>query len=80
MSFTSELTIYTGAKIKSVNIGTFAQASGDTGGTVATGLSRVDHFELNGAIGWTASGGDVTVKTVNPGETVAGSWMAVGLR
>jgi len=78
MAFTSAKTEITETKTKRIAYGTFGQASGDTGGSVVTGLDSVEAFFLNGLIGFTVSGGTVTATTVDPGATVAGSWMAVG--
>ena len=66
------------AQNKKVRIGNFTAASGDTSGSIATGLTAVDFFFMNGISGWTASGGTVTVSLHDPGATVAGSWIAFG--
>ena len=64
---------------KKVIIGTFSQASGDTGGTVATGLRVVDYFTCGVETNLSESSGTVTVTTANPGAAQAGYWIAIGL-
>jgi len=63
---------------KRVTYGTFAQASGDTGGDIVTGISKVDYFECTWGKTFSVSGGTVTVTTADPVATVACYWMAIG--
>ena len=62
-----------------VAYGTFSQASGDTGGTIATGLRTLENFQMTGALNATFSGGTVTVVTADPGAAQAGYWTAIGI-
>jgi 7-keto-8-aminopelargonate synthetase-like enzyme len=62
-----------------VQMGTFSQASGDTGGVVNTGLRVVDNFQMTSAKSVSVSGGAVTVVTPDPVATVAGFWIATGM-
>lgn len=63
---------------KRVTMGTFTQGSGDTGGTIVTGLKFVEFFECTNAKSVSNSAGTVTVVTADPGGNVAGYWMAMG--
>ena len=63
---------------KALKFGTYDQISGDTGGSIDTGLVLVEYFNIPGITSWTASGGTVTFVTANPGAAISGSWMAIG--
>jgi len=78
MSFSASVTTKTIMGNKRVRMGTFAQGSGDTGGVVATGLRKVEYFEMMAATNVTVSGGNVTVVTADPGAAQAGFFMAIG--
>ena len=59
--------------------GTFTQASGDTGGDIATGLTKVESFMITTEVVTTSeSSGTVTVTTQDPGTDQSGYWMAFG--
>lgn len=87
MAFASTRTATFGiSRSKRISVGTFTNASGDTGGDIVTGLKFVDTFV------WSCSshfGTEVIKVTKNSGTggTVAlvtsdnadGDWMAVGL-
>jgi hypothetical protein len=60
-------------------MGTFSQISGDTGGVVATGLRKVENFQMIGATKLTVSGGNVTVVTADPLAAQAGFFLAIGM-
>lgn len=62
-----------------VTMGTFSQASGDTGGDITTGLRTIENFQMTGALDISVSGGVVTVTTADPGAAQAGYWLAIGL-
>lgn len=60
--------------------GTYASTAGDTGGAIATGLSRVESFNNTSATGTpstvaTISSGDVTITTT---ANQTGVWEAIG--
>lgn len=79
MAFAAGSTVYTDKGFKYIQkIGTYTQASGDTGGNISTGLKTIVAFFATGALGWSNSSGTVTLLTSNPGATVTGSWMAIG--
>jgi hypothetical protein len=61
-----------------VEMGSFAAASGDTSGTITTGLQKVDTFFCTCLKSWSASGGTVTLVLFDPLATVACSWIAIG--
>jgi hypothetical protein len=61
-----------------VAMGTFSQASGDTGGAFVTGLRKIEYFESTAALTMSVSGGTATVTTANPGGAQAGFWKAIG--
>lgn len=65
---------------KRVHFGTCTAASGDTTGTLDTGLRTVEAFMMNmGLIKYTVSSGVVTVTFVNPAANAGtGGWMAIG--
>lgn len=78
MAFSSTVTKKNIAGNNRVAMGTFSQISGDTGGTVATGLRKIDNFQMTAATDISVSGGDVTVTTADPGAVQAGFWIAFG--
>ena len=63
---------------KRMTIGSFTQASGDTGGAFVTGLHTVEYFHCTGLVSASVSGGTVTATTGNPGGDQAGYWQAIG--
>lgn len=63
---------------KRVVMGTYSQASGDTGGAIVTGLSTVENFHATAATVVVNASGTVTITTADPVATVSGFWMAVG--
>lgn len=63
---------------KKVVMGQFTQASGDTGGAIATGLATVDYFEASYSTDNADSSGTVTITTADPGDDQTGYWMAMG--
>lgn len=63
---------------KRVHYGLFTQESGDTGGSVVTGLRLVEFFTMTGLLTVSVSGGTVTATTTNPGASQTGYWMAIG--
>lgn len=65
---------------KRVHYGTATVASGDTSGTIATGLRSVETFLMGGeVVAYTVSSGTVTVTFEDPGGS-AGTigWLAIG--
>lgn len=63
---------------KRVVFGQFTQASGDTGGAIATGLSDLAYFEASYSTNNVDASGTVTITTANPGAGQTGYWMAIG--
>lgn len=61
-----------------VQMGTYSQASGDTGGAIKTGLTDVYHFQATGATKATNAAGTVTIVTADPAADVTGFWLAMG--
>lgn len=78
MAFASSITNRTVFGNMRVHIGTFTQASGDTGGSITTGLRDVLFFNCMAATNLSESSGVVTVTTANPGTDQAGYWAAIG--
>jgi len=78
MAFTSSLSERTVMGDKRVNFGILAQATGDTGGTVATGLTKVDSFFCSMNADITISGGDAAIITKDFVADQDGFWMAIG--
>jgi hypothetical protein len=78
MAFTSSATAQAVFGNKRVVIGEYSQASGDTGGAIATGLGDISYFDATGATKVTTSSGTATIVTANPGATVTGFWIAIG--
>lgn len=63
---------------KRVHYGQFTQASGDTGGAIATGLASIDYFDASYMSASSNSSGTVTITTADPGGAQTGYWMAIG--
>jgi len=63
---------------KKVAVGQFTQASGDTGGAIATGLSNLAFFSASYMTASSDSSGTVTITTADPGAAQTGYWMAIG--
>lgn len=63
---------------KRVHFGGFTQASGDTGGSIDTGLDIVEYFDCTGLKTYTDSSGTIAATTLDPGGSQAGFWMAIG--
>lgn len=63
---------------KRVKMGGYTQASGDTGGAIATGLNNVIYFEATAATVVSNSSGTVTITTADPGTDAVGFWIAIG--
>ncbi len=78
MAFASTITDKTVMGNKRVNMGQYTQASGDTGGAIETGLSRVEYFDATGATKVSDASGTVTIITANPGADQTGYWIAIG--
>ena len=78
MAFASTVQFGTVFGNKRIVVGQFTQASGDTGGAIATGLSLLAYFEASYATASSDSSGTVTITTANPGAAQTGYWMAIG--
>lgn len=78
MAFSSTQTAYSVFGNKAVQMGTYTQASGDTGGAIVTGLKTIEYFDATGATKVSNSSGTVTITTADPTEAQTGYWMAIG--
>ena len=79
MSFTSSISGRSVFGNKRVVMGPTAQISGDLGGTIETGLSKVDFFTCSMNAHVVATGGSVAVTTKNFTADQDGFWMAMGI-
>jgi len=78
MAFTYAITDETGVwGNHRVVMGTYAQASGDTGGDIVLPTSPPKFFHATGATKVSVSGATVTIVTADPLATVSGFWIAV---
>lgn len=79
MAFSSSITKRTVMGDMRVNMGEFSQESGDTGGNIDTGLSKVFFFTASAEIDDTSdSSGTITMSTEDPGADQDGYWIAIG--
>lgn len=78
MAFSKTITKKTAFGDMFVHMGTYTQASGDTGGAIATGLSKIFNFQATGALTAVNSSGTVTITTADPGAAQTGYWVAYG--
>lgn len=78
MAFAATITAQTVFGNFKVNMGTYTQGNGDTGGAVTTGLASVKFFQATGATKQATSGGAVTITTADPGDDATGYWLAIG--
>jgi hypothetical protein len=78
MAFVSTIKAQTVFGNKRVHFGQFTQASGDTGGEIATGLASLDYFDASYMTASANDAGDVTITTANPGANQTGYWIAIG--
>ena len=78
MAFASTVKSNTVFGNKRVVFGQFTQASGDTGGAIATGLSSLAYFDASYMVASSDSSGTVTITTADPLAAQTGYWMAIG--
>lgn len=78
MAFASTVIDHTIFGDKRVAFGQFTQASGDTGGAIATGLSSIAFFSASYMTASSDASGTVTITTANPGGAQTGYWFAIG--
>lgn len=78
MAFSSTITQQTVMGNMFVNMGTYTQGNGDTGGDIDTGLDQVLNFNATGSTNDVNSAGTVTITTADPGGDQTGYWMAIG--
>ena len=78
MAFSASQTVDTVFGNKRVTLGTYTQASGDTGGDVTTGLSVVEYFDATGATKISDTSGTVTIVTADTAADQTGFWLAIG--
>lgn len=80
MSFSAALTCRTVFGNRRAHLGTWGQASGDTGGVINTGLQRIEELLVSSPemVSQAFSGGAATIVTKDPAATQNGNWMAIG--
>ena len=79
MAFAATTTHFDGTNSLRHIIGQYTQASGDTGGDISTGLTKVYYADGTGATDVSISGGTVTITTADPGAAQTGYWHAYGI-
>lgn len=78
MAFVATLTTQTVVGNKKLNMGTYTQGNGDTGGAIVTGLKTLEFFSATGATKTVNASGTVTITTADPLGDVSGFWQAIG--
>ena len=78
MAFTSTITDKSIFGNLRCHMGSYTQASGDTGGDIDTGLRDVKFCNAVGALTTSDSSGTVTITTADPGAAQTAYWIAIG--
>jgi hypothetical protein len=63
---------------KRVHFGEASLLNATTSGTIATGLRKVESFQMNSCMKYTVSAGVVTATFADPTATKVQGWMAIG--
>ena len=63
---------------KRVHFGTATILNATTSGTIDTGLRRVESFQMQAGLKYTAVAGVVTVTFADPTESRVNGWQAIG--